>query len=116
MVERFREKLTNEHLADRIARMLAQLHEAADAGGAASEPRTQDLVPPDPPLRPRKKPDRKSTRLNSSHSQISYAVFCLKKKKKLNSTADKTLVGIPIKTWRRSRSLLKVLHLHTQMR
>src|SRR2546427_9260193 len=31
------------------------------------------------PLRPAR--DRKSTRLNSSHSQISYAVFCLKKKK-----------------------------------
>src|SRR2546427_3830585 len=30
--------------------------------------------------------DRKSTRLNSSHSQISYAVFCLKKKKKNNRT------------------------------
>src|SRR2546427_6732157 len=30
----------------------------------------------------RRKADRKSTRLNSSHSQISYAVFCLKKKKK----------------------------------
>src|SRR2546427_3315207 len=29
----------------------------------------------------RRFPDRKSTRLNSSHSQISYAVFCLKKKK-----------------------------------
>src|SRR2546430_8410418 len=29
-----------------------------------------------------KKKDRKSTRLNSSHSQISYAVFCLKKKNK----------------------------------
>src|SRR2546430_6938109 len=29
--------------------------------------------------------DRKSTRLNSSHSQISYAVFCLKKKKKADS-------------------------------
>src|SRR2546430_4252283 len=29
--------------------------------------------------------DRKSTRLNSSHSQISYAVFCLKKKKKDNT-------------------------------
>src|SRR2546430_9494497 len=28
----------------------------------------------------RRSPDRKSTRLNSSHSQISYAVFCLKKK------------------------------------
>src|SRR2546430_8898175 len=31
------------------------------------------------------KGDRKSTRLNSSHSQISYAVFCLKKKKILSS-------------------------------
>src|SRR2546421_9575357 len=30
--------------------------------------------------------DRKSTRLNSSHDQISYAVFCLKKKKKHYST------------------------------
>src|SRR5688572_31968741 len=30
--------------------------------------------------------DRKSTRLNSSHSQISYAVFCLKKKKKHTAT------------------------------
>src|SRR2546430_12275874 len=29
--------------------------------------------------------DRKSTRLNSSHSQISYAVFCLKKKKQKNT-------------------------------
>src|SRR2546430_7308817 len=29
--------------------------------------------------------DRKSTRLNSSHSQISYAVFCLKKKKKIHT-------------------------------
>src|SRR2546430_12088211 len=34
--------------------------------------------------------DRKSTRLNSSHSQISYAVFCLKKK---NSNADCRDVG-----------------------
>src|SRR5690606_39780926 len=32
------------------------------------------------------KEDRKSTRLNSSHVKISYAVFCLKKKKKLKST------------------------------
>src|SRR2546430_6556861 len=30
--------------------------------------------------------DRKSTRLNSSHSQISYAVFCLKKKKRKKQT------------------------------
>src|SRR2546430_3427756 len=33
--------------------------------------------------------DRKSTRLNSSHSQISYAVFCLKKKKKREIAAHR---------------------------
>src|SRR6267143_4459951 len=33
------------------------------------------------PLSPELQADRKSTRLNSSHSSISYAVFCLKKKK-----------------------------------
>src|SRR5256886_13401694 len=33
------------------------------------------------PSAARARPDRKSTRLNSSHSQISYAVFCLKKKR-----------------------------------
>src|SRR2546421_9323707 len=33
--------------------------------------------------------DRKSTRLNSSHDQISYAVFCLKKKKIKNSITDR---------------------------
>src|SRR2546430_5258424 len=36
--------------------------------------------------------DRKSTRLNSSHSQISYAVFCLKKKKK---QAQKSHLPVP---------------------
>src|SRR2546427_6656300 len=35
--------------------------------------------------------DRKSTRLNSSHSQISYAVFCLKKKKKTNKSVRRLL-------------------------
>src|SRR2546430_9091913 len=34
--------------------------------------------------------DRKSTRLNSSHSQISYAVFCLKKKKKKTQKSQVT--------------------------
>src|SRR5689334_24305193 len=34
--------------------------------------------------------DRKSTRLNSSHSSISYAVFCLKKKKKIKNTYKKS--------------------------
>src|SRR2546421_6031806 len=37
--------------------------------------------------------DRKSTRLNSSHDQISYAVFCLKKKKLQRSNHAPTLLG-----------------------
>src|SRR5437588_1544158 len=52
---------------------------------------------PDPPRcgRPRARAgvhteaDRKSTRLNSSHTVISYAVFCLKKKKKTKKTTNK---------------------------
>src|SRR3712207_6987302 len=38
------------------------------------------------PRRARERGDRKSTRLNSSHANISYAVFCLKKKKKITNT------------------------------
>src|SRR5947209_12748166 len=34
--------------------------------------------------------DRKSTRLNSSHANISYAVFCLKKKKKITTNTPRT--------------------------
>src|SRR2546427_8064702 len=48
-----------------------------DHHGAIRRPVERDL-----PL------DRKSTRLNSSHSQISYAVFCLKKKKKAQTTTQ----------------------------
>src|SRR2546430_11379002 len=40
--------------------------------------------------------DRKSTRLNSSHSQISYAVFCLKKKKINLSDMIVTTLGIVV--------------------
>src|SRR5689334_24632418 len=39
--------------------------------------------------------DRKSTRLNSSHSSISYAVFCLKKKKKKQTPQAKRHITIP---------------------
>src|SRR2546427_6623102 len=42
----------------------------------------------------RRSVDRKSTRLNSSHSQISYAVFCLKKKKKPEPTAHLQINGV----------------------
>src|SRR2546427_4221282 len=41
---------------------------------------------------PQRGADRKSTRLNSSHSQISYAVFCLKKKK--NRTGSRRARGL----------------------
>src|SRR2546430_9126238 len=50
----------------------ANLLEAVEAAGGSVE-RIERLTPD---------ADRKSTRLNSSHSQISYAVFCLKKKNK----------------------------------
>src|SRR5438552_10218324 len=40
------------------------------------------------------KPDRKSTRLNSSHQIISYAVFCLKKKKYLSTPQTALLVTL----------------------
>src|SRR5688572_31533917 len=48
--------------------------------------------------------DRKSTRLNSSHSQISYAVFCLKKKKKITRT-----YGLPNEKSLRTRSKTMLL-------
>src|SRR2546430_5119259 len=60
--------------------------------GREEEAAQDDRLPADPIREPaeederrrgeqQRRTDRKSTRLNSSHSQISYAVFCLKKKK-----------------------------------
>src|SRR5439155_25164259 len=43
-----------------------------------------------PFLTPHNAPDRKSTRLNSSHVAISYAVFCLKKKKKKSTRTTRS--------------------------
>src|SRR2546430_13178650 len=42
--------------------------------------------------------DRKSTRLNSSHSQISYAVFCLKKKKTAHIRHTPPYIGLACRT------------------
>src|SRR2546430_5623167 len=44
-------------------------------------------------------PDRKSTRLNSSHSQISYAVFCLKKKKTGETACECTKMVLAIESF-----------------
>src|SRR3712207_6863045 len=62
-----------------IARLVAVLPHSGQGGGGASKLWSSSK-------RARQdsqaKADRKSTRLNSSHANISYAVFCLKKKKK----------------------------------
>src|SRR2546427_2966866 len=55
---------------------------------ARARDRARDGAPV-PVRRVQPRPDRKSTRLNSSHSQISYAVFCLKKKKKKDQQRTK---------------------------
>src|SRR2546422_11335398 len=57
-----------------------QPHGHVDAGAEAEQP--EGGRPAEQRPAPR---DRKSTRLNSSHGYISYAVFCLKKKKKQSS-------------------------------
>src|SRR2546427_6946171 len=59
---------------DQLVAMRRDLHQHPELG--FEERRTSALVAE----RLRALGDRKSTRLNSSHSQISYAVFCLKKK------------------------------------
>src|SRR5690349_22839857 len=63
-----------------------RLREPAEAG-----PRLPHLRQP----RGRPARDRKSTRLNSSHVEISYAVFCLKKKKKVTLTSARTHCAPP---------------------
>src|SRR2546427_7916288 len=56
--------------------------------------------------------DRKSTRLNSSHSQISYAVFCLKKKKKAtHTTLFHVLAGYILLMLKERRLTLPVIYL-----
>src|SRR2546430_9621804 len=55
---------------------------SASVAPSSPEPRSPAQTTPEPG-------DRKSTRLNSSHSQISYAVFCLKKKTEYRHPADR---------------------------
>src|SRR5258708_18161565 len=62
---------------------------AVSAGGYEDMPRGIDIIVAQ---------DRKSTRLNSSHQIISYAVFCLKKKKKKESIHD-SLLRLSSCTW-----------------
>src|SRR3712207_8030549 len=63
-------------------------HRAAPGGGRRGRGRPVHAHRGRPPARQ----DRKSTRLNSSHANISYAVFCLKKKNKIMLTPATPLV------------------------
>src|SRR5205085_12000239 len=69
-----------------FGRQRDRLDEAAaeDGPGARGGRRGGRVAPPPTQSVHLERKDRKSTRLNSSHSQISYAVFCLKKKNKNN--------------------------------
>src|SRR5438132_7104933 len=49
---------------------------------------------------PRRRSDRKSTRLNSSHTVISYAVFCLKKKKTTQALGEQPESKANLALWR----------------
>src|SRR5438270_6738193 len=63
--------------------------------------------------------DRKSTRLNSSHSQISYAVFCLKKKNIYNTSYDLDrglCVTYCSATWTTVSHTFLVVHLQNDLR
>src|SRR3712207_8521971 len=82
-----------------LADQQGQAEDVAPLAGAASEPigdpdpATAGEVPPRSGRHSLGERDRKSTRLNSSHANISYAVFCLKKKKinnakNLNTTIE----------------------------
>src|SRR2546422_6334284 len=63
------------------------LHDALPISGRGDHPHLPRRPPPLRPLQPGGRADRKSTRLNSSHGYISYAVFCLKKKINITEVA-----------------------------
>src|SRR3712207_8547969 len=69
------------NLADALRRARTQ-RPGAGAGQLVDERVDDDRVDRLQPVGTEPSQDRKSTRLNSSHANISYAVFCLKKKKK----------------------------------
>src|SRR2546430_13638996 len=56
---------------------------------------------------PARSSDRKSTRLNSSHSQISYAVFCLKKKNKTHIKSEYNFTNLKLDS-----KLIQIIKIH----
>src|SRR5258708_15283748 len=81
------------------------LFRSPSAAGSDGTPR-----PARPPVPRDGAGDRKSTRLNSSHQIISYAVFCLKKKKKHTYTDATHAIFVLLFVWRLTESTTKVTH------
>src|SRR2546421_6280247 len=80
------------------------LHDALPISSWATAPPSRSICREWPSARRRRR-DRKSTRLNSSHDQISYAVFCLKKKKLIHARESGGDLGTRHQDCRTSRSL-----------
>src|SRR2546427_9643380 len=78
-----------EHVGHHAAARIG-VADQEDGGHRSSRADCQKRTPP--PRSAREERDRKSTRLNSSHSQISYAVFCFEKKKN-NIYSDDSSAG-----------------------
>src|SRR3712207_7362100 len=78
----FRSLITHEMA---VIRSIAQEVAVIDGGRIVEQGDVFDLFTR--PVHSVTRSDRKSTRLNSSHANISYAVFCLKKKKNVNRTS-----------------------------
>src|SRR5687768_18283591 len=74
------ERPREEGLSGEMKEQVAEIRRQAEAKLAELEILHRDSLRK--AVDPAKRQDRKSTRLNSSHGYISYAVFCLKKKKK----------------------------------
>src|SRR5260221_4887553 len=84
-------------------------HARRSRSGSQGIPRNRSTCPPSPD---RITGDRKSTRLNSSHTVISYAVFCLKKKNKSqhNKGAEVLYAGLALHTEIRKRTTAHITH------
>src|SRR5207249_9431644 len=82
------------HMIHGVAGSLQALLVVLPMSWLAAPPYREDRLVFEQDQRVRTTIDRKSTRLNSSHVSISYAVFCLKKKKKKNTTHSTVIDNI----------------------
>src|SRR5258707_6582708 len=79
--------------------LFRSVHEERAQEHAEEPARAQRALPREARGRPQRPADRKSTRLNSSHANISYAVFCLKKKKLSNDAGQAVRSRRSVRDW-----------------